>query len=50
MIVAFLVFLPFFTNFDSVYFRFDLPVTLFTFRLLNVVIDIPSNNRFRAVS
>ena len=47
---AFLVFLPFFTNFDSVYFRFDLPVTLFTFRLLNFVIDIPSNNRFRAVS
>ena len=30
----------FFTNFDSVYFRFDL--TLFTFRLLNFVIDIPS--------
>ena len=29
-----------FTNFDSVYFRFDL--TLFTFRLLNFVIDIPS--------
>ena len=46
MIVAFLVFLPFrvvfffFTNFDSVYFRFDL--TLFTFRLLDFVIDIPS--------
>ena len=45
MIVAFLVFLPFtvvffFTNFDSVYFRFDL--TLFTFRLLNFVIDLPS--------
>ena len=45
MIVAFLVFLRFsvvffFTNFDSVYFRFDL--TLFTFRLLNFVIDIPS--------
>ena len=45
MIVGFLVFLPFtvgffFTNFDSVYFRFDL--TLFTFRLLNFVIDIPS--------
>ena len=33
MIVAFLIFL---TNFDSVYFRFDL--TLFTFRLLNFVI------------
>ena len=31
-----------FTNFDSVYFRFDL--TLFTFRLLNFVIDIPSYN------
>ena len=31
---------PSFTNFDSVYFRFDL--TLFTFRLLNFVIDIPS--------
>ena len=30
----------FFTNFDLVYFRFDL--TLFTFRLLNIVIDIPS--------
>ena len=29
-----------FTNFDSVYFRFDL--TLFTFRLLNFVIDTPS--------
>ena len=29
-----------FTTFDSVYFRFDL--TLFTFRLLNFVIDIPS--------
>ena len=29
-----------FINFDSVYFRFDL--TLFTFRLLNFVIDIPS--------
>ena len=45
MIVAFLVFLPFsviffFANFDSVYFRFDL--TLFTLRLLNFVIDIPS--------
>ena len=46
MIVAFLVFLPFtvvfffFTNFDLVYFRFDL--TIFTFRLLNIVIDIPS--------
>ena len=45
MIVAFLVFLPFnvvlfFTNFDSVCFRFDL--TLLTFRLLNFVIDIPS--------
>ena len=44
MIVAFLVFLPFsvvffFTNFDSVYFRLDL--TLFAFRLLNFVIDIP---------
>ena len=36
-----------FTNFDSVYFRFDL--TLFTFRLLNFVIDIPSysNAEFR---
>ena len=31
----------FFTNFDSVYFRFDF--TLFTFRLLNFVIDIPSS-------
>ena len=45
IIVAFLVFLPFtvvffFTNFDSVYVRFDL--SLFTFRLLNFVIDIPS--------
>ena len=46
MIVSFLVFLRFgvvfffFTNFDSVYFRLDL--TLFTFRLLNFVIDIPS--------
>ena len=30
----------FFTNFDTVYFRFDL--TLYTFRLLNFVIDIPS--------
>ena len=44
MIVALLVFLPFtvvfFTNFDSVYFRFDL--NLSTFRLLNFVIDIPS--------
>ena len=45
MIVAFLVFLPFsvvffFANFDSVYFRFDL--TLFTLRLLNFAIDIPS--------
>ena len=29
-----------FANFDSVYFRFDL--TLFSFRLLNFVIDIPS--------
>ena len=44
MIVAFLVFLSFrvvfffFTNFDSVYFRFDL--SLFTYRLLNFVIDI----------
>ena len=49
MMVAFLAFLPFnvvfffFTNFDSVYFRFDL--TLFTFRLLNFVIDIPSYAR-----
>ena len=45
MIVAFLVFLLFsvvilFTNFDSVYFRFDL--TLSTLMLLNFVIDIPS--------
>ena len=44
MIVAFLVFLSFsvvfFTNFETVYFRFDL--TLFTFRLLKFVIDIPS--------
>ena len=30
----------FFTNFDSAYFRIDL--TLFSFRLLNFVIDIPS--------
>ena len=42
---GFVVFLPFsvvfffFTNFDSVCFRLDL--TLFTFRLLNFVIDIP---------
>ena len=47
MIVAFLVFLPFtvvffFTNFDTVYFRFH--STLFIFRLLNFVIDIPSYN------
>ena len=45
MIVAFLVFIPFnvvlfFTNFDWVCFRFDL--TLFPFRLLNFVINIPS--------
>ena len=32
-----------FTNFDSVYFRFDL--TLFNFRLLNFVIEIPSYGR-----
>ena len=39
MIVAFYRgFFFFFTNLDSVYFRFDL--TLFTFRLLNFVIDI----------
>ena len=43
MIVAFFVFLPFsvvsfFTNFDSLYFRFDL--SLFTYRLLNFVIDV----------
>ena len=35
-----MVFFFFFTNFDSVYVRFDL--SLFTFRLLNFVIDIPS--------
>ena len=47
MIVVFLVLLPFtmgflffFTNFDSVYFRFDL--TPSPFRLLNFVIDVPS--------
>ena len=45
MIAAFSVLLLFsvvslFTNFDSVYFRFDL--TLFTLMLLNFVIDIPS--------
>ena len=45
MIVAFSALLLFsvvslFTNFDSVYFRFDL--TLFTLMLLNFVIDIPS--------
>ena len=45
MIVVFSVLLLFsvaflFTNFDSVYFRFNL--TLFTLRLLNFVIDIPS--------
>ena len=44
MTVAFSVFLPFnvvlfFTNFDSVSFRFDF--TLFTFGLLNTIRDIP---------